>query len=150
MEHRWEHATAGSLRVQHCLYREGDRPPAVKILEVTPSKPGKHGSNKVLIKGDDLQTGRTWTGSYAVGDPVTVVHPHGSRHHVLDATEQAVDLKDTESQETITVTSDQLCLGSLSIEAVHQAITDGGEHSIKVTIFTPALYALSDLRPAGD
>ena len=41
-----------------------------KVTEVSTAKPGKHGSAKVILKGKDILTGKTYDCTYHSGDMV--------------------------------------------------------------------------------
>merc|ERR1712151_950793 len=65
-----------------------------KVTEVSTAKPGKHGSAKVILKGKDVLTQKTYECTYHAGDMVDAPILKRVEYTLLNIDEDALELLD--------------------------------------------------------
>merc|ERR1711990_319017 len=70
-----------------------------KVTEVSTAKPGKHGSAKVILKGRDILTAKTYECTYHSGDMVDAPITSREEYTCLSYDDTALSLLDNKSGE---------------------------------------------------
>merc|ERR1719265_2265811 len=65
-----------------------------KVTEVSTAKPGKHGSAKVIVKGKDILTGKTYECTYHAGDLVDAPKLARTEYTLLNIDDMVLELLD--------------------------------------------------------
>lgn len=65
-----------------------------KVTDVSTAKPGKHGSAKVILKGKDVLTGKTYECTYHAGDMVDAPKLARTEYTLLNIDDMVLELLD--------------------------------------------------------
>ena len=65
-----------------------------KVTDVTTAKPGKHGSAKVILKGKDIMTAKTYECTFHAGDMVPAPIVSREEYTLLNIDDTALELLD--------------------------------------------------------
>ena len=69
-----------------------------KVTEVSTAKPGKHGSAKVILKGKDILTGKTYDCTYHSGDMVDAPITSRDEYTLLNIEDTTLELLTKEGE----------------------------------------------------
>merc|ERR1711939_854295 len=69
-----------------------------KVTDVATAKPGKHGSAKVILKGKDILTGKTYECTSHAGDMVDAPIVKRTEYTLLNIDEDSIELLDANGE----------------------------------------------------
>ena len=69
-----------------------------KVTDVSTAKPGKHGSAKVILKGKDVLTGKTYECTYHAGDMVDAPKLARTEYTLLNIDDMVLELLDANGE----------------------------------------------------